>query len=64
MYIASNDIKKIHASSGLKNLRFSKYFDDVTRVWSNLKVFFQQLTDALLISCLVGNCVKYSFYYV
>ena len=37
MYIASKDIKKIHASSGLKNLRFSKYFDDVTRVWSNLK---------------------------
>ena len=34
--MASNDIKKIHASSGLKNLRFSKYFDDVTRVWSNL----------------------------
>ena len=37
MYIASNDIKKIHASTGLKNLRFSKYFDDVTRVWSYLK---------------------------
>ena len=38
MYIASNDIKKIHASSGLKNLRFSKYFDDVTRVWSYLNL--------------------------
>ena len=38
MYIASNDIKKkIHAPSELKNLRFSNYFDDVTRVWSNLK---------------------------
>ena len=36
MYIASNDIKKIHSSSGLKNLRFSKNFDDVTRVWSYL----------------------------
>ena len=44
MYIASNDKKKIHASSRLKNLRFSKYFDDITQVWSNLKremtVFF------------------------
>ena len=40
MYIASNDMKKILASSGLKNLRFSKYFDDVTRVWSNLKIKF------------------------
>ena len=37
MYIASNDIKKIHVSSRLKILHFSKYFDDVTRVWSNLK---------------------------
>ena len=36
--MALNDVKKIHALSGLKTLRFSKYFDDVTRVWSNLNV--------------------------
>ena len=35
--------KYMIASSGLKNLRFSKYFVDVTRVWSNLKENFEQL---------------------
>ena len=55
MYIASNDIKKIHASSGLKNLRFSKYFDDVTRVWSYLK---ERLRDRRF--TLVFNLTFYS----
>ena len=37
MYIASNDIKKYMPHPGWKNYVFPKYFDDVTRVWSNLK---------------------------
>ena len=46
MFIASND--------RLKNLRFSKYFDDVTRVWSNLKYqvkqYFYVVADMLFIA--------------
>ena len=56
MYIASNEIKKIHASSGLKNLRFSKYFDDVTRVWSYLQKSTGKVDSSLL------NCSFTPFY--
>ena len=61
MYIASNDIKKIHASFRLKNLRFSKYFDDVTRLWSNLKSFIYTLT-LIIILCQVIEAELFNSY--